>query len=80
MSILSTSATNGALLISTSSLNIHPSGDNSKCVGILGGTYADGTAVDIYDCNGSITQKWQWNGNALDISQPVDGSNGVLTR
>jgi hypothetical protein len=33
---------------SSESLNIHPNGDNTKCVGILGGTYADGTAVDMY--------------------------------
>jgi hypothetical protein len=31
-----------------SSVNIHPNGDNSKCVGILGGTYANGTPVDMY--------------------------------
>jgi hypothetical protein len=30
------------------SVNIHPNGDNSKCVGILGGTYANGTPVDMY--------------------------------
>ena len=30
------------------SLNIHPNGDNSKCVGILGGTYANGSPVDMY--------------------------------
>ena len=33
---------------SSKSLNIHPNGVNTKCVGILGGTYADGTAVDMY--------------------------------
>jgi len=31
-----------------SSINVHPNGDNSKCVGILGGTYANGNAVDMY--------------------------------
>lgn len=31
-----------------SAYNIHPSADSSKCVGILGGVYADGTAVDMY--------------------------------
>ena len=30
------------------SLTIHPNGNNAKCVGILGGTYAEGTAVDMY--------------------------------
>ena len=33
---------------SSGSFNIHPNGNGAKCVGILGGTYADGTAVDMY--------------------------------
>ena len=33
---------------SSGSLNIHPNGNNGKCVGILGGTYANGKAVDMY--------------------------------
>ncbi|PPQ76086.1 hypothetical protein CVT26_004593, partial [Gymnopilus dilepis] len=60
------------------SLNIHPNGDNSKCVGIMGGVFADGTAVDIFDCNGSTTQKWQWNGNAMTSVNPADGSQWCL--
>jgi len=63
---------------SSGSLNIHPNGNNAKCVGILGGTYADGTPVDIFDCNGSNTQKWQWNGNALTSINPVDSSQWCL--
>lgn len=63
---------------SGSSLNVHPNGDNSKCVGILGGTYANGVAVDIFDCNGSATQKWKWNGNSLTSVNPVDGSQWCL--
>lgn len=31
-----------------SAYKIHPSSDSTKCVGILGGVYADGTAVDMY--------------------------------
>jgi hypothetical protein len=61
------------------SVNIHPNGDNSKCVGILGGTYADGTAVDIYDCNGSASQKWSFTGNfSLQSVNPTDGSQWCL--
>jgi len=63
---------------SSGSLNIHPNGNDAKCVGILGGTYADGTPVDIFDCNGSNTQKWQWNGNALTSINPVDSSQWCL--
>lgn len=63
-------------------------------MGILGGTYADGTAVDMYvalliystwidgmssyDCNGSDTQKWQWNGDTLTSVNPVDESQWCL--
>jgi len=60
------------------SLNIHPTSNGAKCVGILGGTYADGSAVDIFDCNGSNTQKWQWNGNSLMSTNPADGSQWCL--
>jgi hypothetical protein len=63
---------------SGSNLNIHPNGNNAKCVGILGGTYADGTAVDIFDCNESDTQAWQWNGDALTSVNPADGSQWCL--
>jgi hypothetical protein len=62
----------------SSTLNIHPNGDNTKCVGTLGGTYADGTPVDIFDCNQSNTQKWQWNGDALTSVNPADGSTWCL--
>jgi len=60
------------------SLNIHPTSNSAKCVGILGGTYADGTPVDIFDCNGSNTQKWQFNGDALTSINPADGSQWCL--
>ena len=33
---------------SSGSLNIHPNGNVWATVGILGGTYTDGTAVDMY--------------------------------
>ncbi|KAJ7163020.1 ricin B lectin domain-containing protein [Mycena filopes] len=73
---------------------IHPNGDATKCVGVLGGAFIAGSAVDIYDCNGSATQKWhgsspritspaadssEW---ALDIasSTPANGVKVVLNR
>lgn len=58
--------------------NIHPSAASSKCVGIQGGTYADGSPVDIYDCNGSASQKWQWDGSALRSTNPADQSQWCL--
>jgi len=62
----------------SSAFTIHPNGDNTKCVGILGGLYANGTNVDIFDCNQSVTQKWQWNGGALTSINPVDQSQWCL--
>lgn len=61
-----------------STYNIHPSAASGKCVGIQGGTYADGSLVDIYDCNGSASQKWQWDGSALRSTNPADQSQWCL--
>jgi len=65
-------------IIPEPSLNIHPNGDNTKCVGILGGTYANGTPVDIYDCNASDSQEWQWDGGALTSINSTDESQWCL--
>ena len=32
----------------SSAFNIHPNGDSAKCIGIFGGAYVDGSAVDMY--------------------------------
>lgn len=37
---------------------IHPMGDPSKCVDVKGNVQADGTPVQIFDCNGSGAQQW----------------------
>ncbi|KAH8822421.1 20 kDa protein having G-X-X-X-Q-X-W motif-containing protein [Flagelloscypha sp. PMI_526] len=37
---------------------IHPNGDNSKCLDVVNGNFANGAAVDIYDCNDTNAQKW----------------------
>ncbi|KAG6848712.1 hypothetical protein H0H93_014694 [Arthromyces matolae] len=39
-------------------VTIHPNGDTSKCLDIRGGVIANGTAIQIYDCNGSKAQQW----------------------
>jgi len=64
--------------LASGTLTIHPNGNTNKCVGILGGTYANGTAVDIFDCNESATQNWQFNGDALVSVNPVDQSQWCL--
>ncbi|GAA0813094.1 glycosyl hydrolase family 18 protein [Spirilliplanes yamanashiensis] len=34
-----------------------------KCVDVAGASSANGTAVQLYDCNGSAAQRWTVNGN-----------------
>ncbi|KAJ7663862.1 hypothetical protein DFH06DRAFT_1128238 [Mycena polygramma] len=55
---------------------IHPNGDTTKCVGVLGGAFVVGAAVDIYDCNGSATQKW--HNESPRMTNPADGSEWAL--
>jgi hypothetical protein len=56
---------------------IHPNGDKSKCVGVLGGKFTIGSYVDIYDCNGSVTQKWGLGGGAdgYFVANPANGDH-----
>ncbi|KAJ7152182.1 ricin B lectin domain-containing protein [Mycena crocata] len=58
-------------------VTIHPNGDKTKCVGVLGGAFVVGAAVDIYDCNGSATQKWRASSGPRMIN-PADGSAWAL--
>ncbi|KAF8147701.1 G-X-X-X-Q-X-W domain-containing protein [Crassisporium funariophilum] len=37
---------------------IHPPGQPNKCLDVRGGIMANGTPVQIYDCNGTQAQKW----------------------
>ncbi|KAJ7087957.1 G-X-X-X-Q-X-W domain-containing protein [Mycena belliarum] len=37
---------------------IQPVGHSDKCLDVRGGVFANGTPVQIYDCNGSQAQKW----------------------
>ncbi|KNZ82048.1 Alpha-L-arabinofuranosidase [Termitomyces sp. J132] len=37
---------------------IHPNGDKTKCLDARGGVFANGTAIQILDCNGSKSQQW----------------------
>ncbi|KAH6867250.1 ricin B lectin domain-containing protein, partial [Coprinopsis sp. MPI-PUGE-AT-0042] len=41
---------------------IHPGFNNpGKCLDVRGGTFANGTPVQIYDCNGTPAQNWTIN-------------------
>ncbi|KAF8060691.1 G-X-X-X-Q-X-W domain-containing protein [Lyophyllum atratum] len=40
-------------------VTLHPNGNNEKCLDVRGAVYANGTPVQIYDCNGTGAQKWK---------------------
>ncbi|RDB27192.1 Endo-1,4-beta-xylanase A [Hypsizygus marmoreus] len=40
---------------------LHPNGNTKKCVDVRGAAFANGTPVQIYDCNGTPAQKWVIN-------------------
>ncbi|KAF8890492.1 ricin B lectin domain-containing protein [Infundibulicybe gibba] len=37
---------------------LHPNGNQAKCLDVRGAVYANGTPVQIYDCNGTPAQRW----------------------
>ncbi|KAL1663665.1 carbohydrate-binding module family 13 protein [Schizophyllum commune] len=37
---------------------LHPNGNTGKCLDVQGNVQANGTPVEIYDCNGTGAQKW----------------------
>jgi hypothetical protein len=39
---------------------IHPRDNRSKCVEVYHSSLADGAKVDMWDCNGTATQSWQY--------------------
>ncbi|KAF8513975.1 ricin B lectin domain-containing protein [Gautieria morchelliformis] len=50
----------------TSSL-IHPNGNNAKCLDVRGNVQANGTPVQIFDCNGTGAQKWVINSSNTKV-------------
>ncbi|KAJ7336787.1 carbohydrate-binding module family 13 protein [Mycena albidolilacea] len=59
---------------------IHPILNTSKCMGIVGGVYANGTQVDIFDCNDSASQNWAINGGTLPgLSSFSSTTTGTVT-
>ncbi|KAJ3555392.1 hypothetical protein NM688_g2600 [Phlebia brevispora] len=57
-------------------VTIHPNGDESKCLDVSGANYANGTPVDIYDCNGTGAQQWVINSGTTAVQ--VAGTNYCL--
>ncbi|KAF9475158.1 hypothetical protein BDN70DRAFT_841310 [Pholiota conissans] len=41
-----------------SGIEIHPGSSVTKCLDVRGANFANGTPVQIYDCNGTKAQKW----------------------
>ncbi|AHH95574.1 ricin-type beta-trefoil lectin domain protein [Kutzneria albida] len=47
-----------------------------KCVDVAGGSSANGTAVQLYDCNGSAAQQWTVSGNTVQaLGKCLDVAN-----
>jgi beta-glucanase (GH16 family) len=58
---------------STGSIN----GLAGKCADVAGANSANGTPVNLYDCNGTAAQQWTHNGNAFQaLGKCLDVSNG----
>ncbi|MBP2324292.1 beta-glucanase (GH16 family) [Kibdelosporangium banguiense] len=48
-----------------------------KCVDVAGANPANGTAVQLYDCNGTGAQQWSRSGNALQaLGKCLDAAGG----
>ncbi|HET7016239.1 MAG TPA: ricin-type beta-trefoil lectin domain protein [Streptosporangiaceae bacterium] len=37
-----------------------------RCLDVAGAGTADGTEVQVWDCNGTVAQQWQWNGTLVN--------------
>ncbi|KDR84330.1 hypothetical protein GALMADRAFT_237117 [Galerina marginata CBS 339.88] len=55
---------------------LHPNGNTNKCMDVRGANYANGTPVQIYDCNGTGAQKWVLNRENTKVQ--VAGTNFCL--
>ncbi|KAJ9127369.1 hypothetical protein QFC24_000776 [Naganishia onofrii] len=62
----------------TTAAVIHPSGNAGKCLDVAGNARADGTAVDIYDCNNSAAQKWTFSRSGTGGQIKLAGTNFCL--
>lgn len=62
---------------STGGIQLHPKGNSGWCAEVRGGTFADGTPVQVAQCNGSAAQKFQLVRNAAGQVK-VSGTNFCL--
>ncbi|RDB27201.1 Extracellular exo-alpha-L-arabinofuranosidase [Hypsizygus marmoreus] len=61
---------------SNNGIALHPNGNNNKCLDVRGAQFANGTPVQIYDCNGSNAQQWVINKGNTQVQ--VAGTNFCL--
>ncbi|KAH6890203.1 carbohydrate-binding module family 13 protein, partial [Coprinopsis sp. MPI-PUGE-AT-0042] len=59
-------------------VEIHPNGQPGKCVEVRGGVFANGTPVQIYDCNGTAAQKWVFVRNQVQAQIRLANTNFCL--
>ncbi|KDR84331.1 hypothetical protein GALMADRAFT_111607 [Galerina marginata CBS 339.88] len=55
---------------------IHPNFNNKWCMDVRGAQYANGTPVQIYDCNGTGAQKWVLKKGSTKVQ--LEGTNFCL--
>ncbi|KAF8152587.1 ricin B lectin domain-containing protein [Crassisporium funariophilum] len=55
---------------------IHPNGRRGKCLDVRGGKFSGGTHVQLYNCNGSPAQRWEFNRGDTKIR--LSGTNYCL--
>ncbi|KAF9443039.1 carbohydrate-binding module family 13 protein [Macrolepiota fuliginosa MF-IS2] len=46
---------------------LHPNGNTNKCLDVRGDVRANGTAVQIFDCNGTPAQQWVLTANQTSV-------------
>lgn len=61
---------------STNYIAIHPNGNLSVCLDVAGNMQANGTPVQVYECNGSAAQKWIIN--RANTKVQLSGTNFCL--
>ncbi|KAF8995325.1 ricin B lectin domain-containing protein [Cyathus striatus] len=55
---------------------IHPNGNSYHCLDVRGDAYANGTSVQIYDCNNTPSQRWFLNRGSTKVQ--LTGTNFCL--
>jgi hypothetical protein len=57
---------------------LHPNGDAKKCLDVQGANFANGTPVQLWDCNGTPAQAWTLQRGAGKVKLAENGTNFCL--